>query len=64
MATYFVLQADFAFKTADVMGVHSFKRKADGHCAALSPAPDGSRPIVVTATEYDKMARNGWDIGA
>ena len=64
MSTYFVLIADFAFKTADTVGVHASRGMAIAQRDSLPERfPDGSRPIIATSTELRKMLPR-WEITA
>jgi hypothetical protein len=70
MKTFFVLAADFAYRTAVIEGSHISKKTAEKHAQSLPKRwPDGSRPIVVSYAEMKRMQapnRNGvsWAIYA
>lgn len=64
MSTHFVLIADFAFKTADVVGVHGKRATAEGQAKAMPEKyGDGSRPVIVTATTLARQFAK-WDVRA
>ena len=63
MKTYHVMIADFAFKTAEIVGAHSSRATANTQKDAMPERyGDGSRPIVSTETERKVMERKGWVI--
>lgn len=65
MATYMVLIGSAAFRTAEVIGTHAARGKAERQCATddryIGPH---ERREVLTWTEVKKRMDQGWDIRA